>query len=467
MYTDNPNKKTGTLLEMKMGGGKTSVLLPLLANKIIKSSHLNIIVMPETLIPSVSSELSQILEQSFDLFVDVIVVDRKKLRKTENIKILRQRLEWDYNQKRMILISNSSIQSLFLAYIENMKAGIQENIDEFTGIFKLFKEKSIVTIDEADQVLDIMKSLRFTSGETLPIDNNIIYATYMLYIGIVQTPTLKNLLINPAFTDEEYQNSTKELIVDAFIKNISDINSNHFRFLFGSNDYNELASYDRKAVKEALLTQNQETLTQFISLIKNKNIQTFFSTAYKQIHSILPLTLRKIHGVNYALYPDEGCAPHNQGCPKIIAIPYHNGKPMIKSRFGSILESLNYTLQAILLEKKTIHPLLSLMKKTKSFKIYKDQNSEFLQYINFLIPESDIAPLISSISLEDNEASPEIINYAKNNINKNLTKVLLVTKNIINDAIQQSPSQLKTNAYIYPLLFNKIQGITGRVKVSN
>ena len=70
-----------------------------------------------------------------------------------------------------------------------------------------------------------MKSKRFTSGVALPLDRNIINATYLIYLSMLESPKLREILMTPKFTDEKYHQTIKELIVDSFVSNVSNSKS--------------------------------------------------------------------------------------------------------------------------------------------------------------------------------------------------------------------------------------------------
>ena len=459
---EKPDQAKGALLEMQMGSGKTSVLLPLLANRIVMQDKLSIIIMPESLIPSVAMELDSVLGASFKRFIDVIRLDRARLHVSDEIKLLRKRIEWNYQHRRILMLSNTDIQTLFLIFFEHMKAGAMENVEDLAAIFRLFREKSVVTIDEADQVLNIMQSLRFTEGAHVDTDDNIINATYLLYLGVIKTPELAQLLERPGFTEEQYRTDIRQWLVDALFRILSDQDNEAVRYLLGDIEYEEFYSLDKTQLKTLLLTDDRNDLQDYVVTLKDRNLQVLLSTVYRQINSVMPLTLAKIHRVHYGLYPLSECQGHATICPEQLGIPFHNSKPMLTSRFGSLLETLNYTIQASLIEKRSAPMLMRLAQhyKTQLLDNLKTLD-EVYKATRLLLSSENMSRLLYQVSLEDRKPSAAVIQMAKEHINIDPVRSLLITKPVVTRSVYQSPGQLKTNSFIYPLVFNQIQGFSG------
>ena len=160
-------------LEMIMGSGKTSVLLPLAshANALV-GKQLSMIVLPEELVASMSKEFSEQLELVYGQGIDCLTIQRKHKYDLQKIEYLYSRLRKDLDQGRVIVTSNSSIQSLFLIFIEALydfrelsqaeeEIRVQQ-IAAFQKIFILIKQYFYVLIDEVDSILDITRVSSFS-----------------------------------------------------------------------------------------------------------------------------------------------------------------------------------------------------------------------------------------------------------------------------------------------------------------
>ena len=175
-------------LEMIMGAGKTSVLLPLASHaNALAGKQLSMIVLPEELVASMSKEFSEQLELVYGQGIDCLTIQRKHKYDLQKIEYLYSRLRKDLDQGRVIVTSNSSIQSLFLIFIEALydfrelsqaeeEIRVQQ-IAAFQKIFILLKQYSYVLIDEVDSILDIMASHRFSLGRRTRLENSIVNAT--------------------------------------------------------------------------------------------------------------------------------------------------------------------------------------------------------------------------------------------------------------------------------------------------
>ena len=96
------------LLEMIMGSGKTSVLLPLASHaNAIKEKQLSMVVLPETLVTSMSKDLSYQLELIYGQGIDRITIHRNHEYDLKKIQYLYSRIRKDLDTGRVIVTSNT------------------------------------------------------------------------------------------------------------------------------------------------------------------------------------------------------------------------------------------------------------------------------------------------------------------------------------------------------------------------
>ncbi|MBI2602243.1 MAG: DUF3638 domain-containing protein [Deltaproteobacteria bacterium] len=454
----------GSILEMKMGSGKTSVLLPILATRLARKKHLSVVVMPEPLIASVSQEFGGIVGKVFDQYVDVITIDRGNMREEEKLRILRERIKLDWEHEKIIFMTNASLQSLYLLLLENIKFGASGAVDELTHILNLFRERAIVMIDEVDFVLDITRSHRFTLGGGIEIEPNVVDAVFALYYTLLSHGELKRYLTLP-FTPKEYHEVIKPRLMDRLIQILKSGEGSE-RLFFGTNVVNYLnRSADPVSadwLRKFFTSSNFEELTDLLEKVTDETVKIFFATIYREIHSVLPLTLGKIHKVHYGLYPEERCSDAAKSCPRVLAIPYHAGKPVITSRFGSELESLNYSIQSHLLENRSYVLLFEFLKSAKVRALKGELNiDKFADEIRFVVPAKRLDSLLRMVSLQDDDISPDLIAFANLAIANDPFKILFLAKAPLSWFIKQFPLQLTADSYAYPIMFKHIQGMSG------
>ena len=168
----------GTALEMIMGGGKTTILIPLLAILNADGENLSIGVLPSALLPSMSQMLAERLGTSFKQSVEILEINRNSLIDQQ----LLDRLKEMKNNQKLFLTTDSSLKNLFLNYIEFLnlythvsseaRLELEFNREIFVEIFTLLKNHSSVVVDEVDQILNPRTEKHFTLGtpSSLPVE---------------------------------------------------------------------------------------------------------------------------------------------------------------------------------------------------------------------------------------------------------------------------------------------------------
>ncbi|MBL4819266.1 MAG: DUF3638 domain-containing protein, partial [Deltaproteobacteria bacterium] len=139
------SKPLGGLLELIMGAGKTSVILPLLSMLNTSKNQLNIVVLPEALITSMSVQLSKQLSSSFSRGAMVLHVSRQRYLYEQDLALFYDRLSRAREQNQTVITTNSSIQSLFLSFIDRLsryhsdRSAVEGEINQFYKIFRLLR----------------------------------------------------------------------------------------------------------------------------------------------------------------------------------------------------------------------------------------------------------------------------------------------------------------------------------------
>ena len=459
-------------LEMIMGSGKTSVLLPLASHANANpEKQLSMVVLPEALVASMSKQLTDQLDLVYGQGVDRLTIQRKHKYDLDKIQYLYSRLRKDLNQGKVLVTSNSSIQSLFLIFIESLydfqKLSEEEEkvrvqmIAAFQDIFILLKEHSYVLIDEVDSILDIMASHRFSIGISGNLENSLINATTGLYRILaengkihdqIKIPFMKNQ--NPdakPYSRNAYDNEVKNLLIENFcnLENPNDFfNEKESIDFFNKIDRERLRKYfDSKSLEE-----NQN----YIKQLPTNELKDVISIVFTQIHQILPLTLEKTYLVHYGLCPKE-----SEGiCDPLVGIPYHAGVPMVNSRFGTDLEALNYTIQSHL-ESPNVYDMFELevnqlKRKFNTAKTQKIKNNIVIHFKNYF---KNYVP--NFLESQINTILPETIKKVSSDISKDPHRIIQLAKKHAATKVKVFPNQLFTNAYIYKILFKKIQGMSG------
>ena len=445
------------VLEMIMGAGKTTVLLPLLGQMIADGERLAILIMPETLLPSMSERFQKSFGDSFGQGCEILEVDRYVGGLgIENITYILDRLEAAKRDRRVVMISNSSVQSLYLSFLMRLKqyeelrlAGIEGQevleseavVRNYQKIFVFLRSFGVVILDEIDAIMDVLKSHHFTTGENRLVHADTLMAVTGLYelllnpdmAHVLPLPFLGQTSTNP-FTDDNYQGLLKPLLIDAILEGRYLPHDESFQaFIKKLKDVALLRSY--------LANEPREEAFEFVSRISDVHVRNILAVVQEELTSLLPLTSRKHLFVHYGPSKERACA-----------IPYQLGRPSERSDFGTELEIINYTTQMILEKGLAANLVGKEVERLKAFVKSPVTRNQALVEIEELFSGSDLK--IFTITEGEYEE------LAKH-VNKNPKVVLRVGHRQILQHIRSHSQQLNANAQIYGFLFKVVHGFTG------
>ena len=159
-----------------MGMGKTDVISPTVVSLIADGTGtLPILVMPESLVPSMSARLQERMEVAVRREVRVIPIDRVKHSATE-VNSLRDELLAMIRDAVPLVWSTSDIQTLINAYIEDMdclsgtrNCPMKLSNDDSEGgklihawqeLFSLLRSSAEIVGDEIHAILVMLRSIR-------------------------------------------------------------------------------------------------------------------------------------------------------------------------------------------------------------------------------------------------------------------------------------------------------------------
>lgn len=492
-------KALGPVLEIIMGFGKTKVLLPLISALNTKNDMINMVMIPEALLVSMSKELRDLIGKGFGRSIDVVEIERKQNLNKDKLINLYSRLERAKIEKRTIITTNSSIQSLFLSYINLMysyqkevrkspadKVRIDEEINLFVKIFVLLKKYGLLTIDEVDMALDVLKGHQFAVGDRIPINQDIASTAFAFYRQLAINPKVKNLFTlefikgsnGDTLTEVNYANN-KARLVEGLISNELFQDSEYLKKSF--DDYISVNA-QRALLTKYLLSSNMNDRVALMSNIDRttslanekqrayvKNVAT---TLYDEINQVFPLTAGRKKGIHYGAlpYPVKEELESEQEFENrlkfydetnLIAVPYNAGVPSLRSAFGSDLESINYSIQLALIDLDfTKH-----VTKERDWLTFEDlKNLTDAQRDNLrkrmLRLFGDEKP--DSIDMFKN-GGERFVNLAASELKKpeRIDVALDLIKTYALPQLKTYKDQLFTNAQIYSFLFNRVSGFSG------
>ncbi len=174
-------QQIGAVLEMIMGAGKTSVLLPLLSLLNADGSKLAIGILPDTLMSSMAPELQKTLGQSFKQVLEVLECRRETKLEAAQLQRLLERFQRSIDERRVVLMSKSSLHSLYLKFVEklhsytaNAASGSKQEallaeIKLFQKLFGVLKASGNALVDEVDSLMNPLQSSHYTIGSATPL----------------------------------------------------------------------------------------------------------------------------------------------------------------------------------------------------------------------------------------------------------------------------------------------------------
>lgn len=487
----NNERALGPVLEMIMGFGKTSVLIPLLSAMNTSGEWLNLIVLPEALIASMSKDLRRDIMRSFNRNVQVLEISRETPITEQSLLKLYDRLYRAHKEGHTIITTNSSVQSLFLSFVDRLHKYNDQpmvygpQIEVFTSIFQYLRTFGLLTIDEVDLALDILKAHQFSVGNKIPINQTLAQTVYAFYKNIAgNNKIFENLKIpflayskGEPISEDVYKNF-KMTIVDEILKD---------ERLF--KDFNLLDDAFRKMLKGNLKTYLRDYLSN-IDAIKNRSDlfsaidvqfkEAFRATAAKNIASVLYeeinqtflITASKKLNIHYGKLPlpliseDETEKEYAQRLKsynnaKFIAIPYHAGKPATNSRFGTAIEAANYAIQKAL-EEKEFKDLVILEIESLKNRRLKIDNDEARRAFDDAFGR--IKTILGDKSITLSRLNEEHIDIIANKLKSEgqfWDYALYLIKNHILPQLKTYETQLQTNGQIYQSLFKMVSGFSG------
>lgn len=471
------DKKQESIQQIIMGGGKSDILLPLLALKKADGDALSIIMVPSELIDTVSDSMHV---GSGKIFSQVSNRINWKDTSLEGLKKIYERLKLIQENREFLLVTSREMHDFALAVREARldyttgRSTDKPRLEEFYKIKELLHEKGDVLIDEVDTILRSDLEVHKALGEEEIINP--------LYSGIT-TKIYETLMTDQRITDKVYfefssekypkGKNAKPFTAEEFpaLKNIIGVEAiAHLRKqkipLSNEETYaKEINDYETEINKYVFAEAGEKVFLP--ATISNDLIQAL-AFIRSQIHLFLPSTLNKLHNANYGVFPSKDFST-------LIAGPYENTQPHFGSQFGHYTEQMNYTIQSYL---KTGIPKEQIQKVLK--RLQNDARAEWAS--NPLLQLSDLGGYKEFLDLfGDNEAARKMastfdfLTYDENEAERQLiwiTKTLsaepksihLFLNKYILPKITTYNMRMTSNAQMLPDMFHRVQGVTGTVE---
>lgn len=309
-------KHKDLIAQLVMGGGKSKVILPILAQTYADGEHVAMVVAPAALKEVVASDLHKEARRAFGKRVRTLEFSRgaEAFDVAEVLELLNEAVK----ERQVIVTTAHALHCIRLGFLETLsqKEPDLEKVGDYLKIFRCLEEKGIAVIDEIDSVLNGRVEAHFTFGEAREIVGTQVELTCELYRTLIGQIKRLDQIISP----EEHEKLKPQLIDEALnlkVLKLSDREKQEVRaFIEGKQDFP--ASIEGQLVKKNL-----------VALLK------------EQITNLLPTTLNKPADVRFGRSSKPLRRPY--------AIPYKaNNVPNELADFANEFETLNYTMQLYL-----------------------------------------------------------------------------------------------------------------------
>lgn len=353
-------------IQLIMGGGKSKVLLPLLAKMRANGTNLTIIEVPSALLETNFYDLhavSKKLNQDSHLFK----FDRNVAADSDYYYRMRQHLQSVVANKEYIVTTRESIQSIELKYIDVLTNPIddlvewEKQITYLDDIVNLIKNRGDAILDEIDLNLRTRDQLIYTVGEgksTPKFITNAIVGLYQTFNQVNHTVNGVNVNLHDVVTlkSEKPSDDDLQVMIGKLKAQLLNNKQSPIAHIVGKLKANELKDI------ENFLSNQFSTIPACLNAM-SLNDKSILAVYKEHLNRLLPLSLSRKLYENFGLTQD----PLKVGMQKEIAIPYiSNNTPNESAKFQNHLLTMNYTIQAHLARSLSVEVLETLFKDFKS-----------------------------------------------------------------------------------------------------
>lgn len=462
--------------QLRMGRGKTEVIMPILAKRKATGKNLVLLVLPEELYETNCSGLDIKNRALFGQDIHRFEWSRKTDMSVESLERIHINLLDTIKNKGFMPTTKRSILSMKDSYVlllnklsemqpHEDKSELLGQIRAMSKILALFQNQGEILADEVDACLDVRKEVNFAIGKQEVVDQ---------VKGDVAAELMMLLLYHelPAATDPDRENSIllHELKVALLQTTNAAISPKKRRealkVLTGLYfDKHQPEGFERESFIAYILDDPdaKEVEKQVLALKESNN------GLFKQISSVKTFinqgfgtTLAKVGNVNYGRDPITG----------VNTIPYKaSNAPSINSEYDDDIERISFTFQDYLqngVSYKQIYQIVARMqnKAIGELRASEDEYAnildmpaaqEFQQFLREIDPENKLPASINLASVCD----PTVIKTLVNTLNESPKGLLAFCHRQVISNMQQYSAQIDAKSTELPGLVKSFGGFTG------
>lgn len=322
------------------GGGKSKVILPILAEEKAQGDNLVIIEVPPALLATNHVDFNRTSQRLFGKRAYRFEFNRDSDSSAARLEQLYHQFTEIMTTRSYLVTTGEAMQSLELKYIELLRS--KERGEEWKQqvywadkLTRLVRNYGDCIIDEVHQGLWLKKKLNYTSGEPKPLNPTLIKNAIAIF-NLIDIEEIKNA---PQLPDDYNWGPFKIKLAKKLIETNGPLHqfTDSAVLRYGSQTPQELIAYltgTATKMPEAVINASPE----------EKETLAFFK---RQVSELLSETLHRKLNVNYGPSKRENLSPTEY----TLAIPYiSNTVPNEQSRFGNELEAINLTMQMMLIK---------------------------------------------------------------------------------------------------------------------
>ncbi len=484
MLQETPTGYQNMVAQLIMGGGKSKVLLPMLALKKANGSNLSIIEVPAALFETNVADLQATTQKFFGKPAHRFTFSRDSSCNPEDLEALYQKFKQIINNLEYLVTTAESVQALELKYWELLESlsirlhskelpplspeqrkAREAEIKALENLLKLFKNQGDVLIDEVDSNLDTKKELNYTLGDSVPIqeeelktllDIYNIFQDVDLHLSTGNT-TLHQVMLGKVVVAQKsdwdivFQNLSAFFVNDPkspiheFCKGLKTEDKLQLQYYLFHDQFDELPASERPVIEKP----------KFVEAITDPVLQTKIGLLKGEIE-FLKHTLRNKPYEHHG-FPKSKKYVESQE----VAIPYiANNVPNERSQFGSFYETANYTLQLQFLRKKFSLEVI------RDFvaEYHKRANNEVTQTLGLLpFDETEASrefSALTGLALTSVHPTDDLRKFRKLWWNNKPVRDICLFKHVL-QKIRHFPNILRSDAVNHASIYRSKQGFTG------
>lgn len=186
----SPSSTSNFVLQMNMGQGKSSVIIPMVAAALANGKNLVRVVVPRSLLLQAAQVLSSRLGGLLNRGIKHIPFSRKSPTDIESLKAYHNLHLETFNRRGIILALPEHLLSFQLSGLQELSNGCMSQSNFMIKLQAWFSRKARDILDECDHMLAVKTQLIYPSGAQSPVDGhpNRWKVVQVRVFGIFSTP---------------------------------------------------------------------------------------------------------------------------------------------------------------------------------------------------------------------------------------------------------------------------------------